>query len=197
MQASKTSSSFARAVPGRLLVATLTLALAAGLVQTVSAAPPEGHGPGMRHEMMGGHRGDHMGGMGGMGAMGAMGGMVEGRRLERMLDMVKATPEQRAQIKPILEAARTDMKTIREAGGRLREQGAALFAQPTVDANAVEALRLQMLAQHDQVSKRMSQAMIDVSRVLTPEQRKLMADRMAQRRGMMEQRHGGADKAKS
>ncbi len=190
MQASKSLSSFA--VPGRLLVATLTLALAAGFVQTVSAAPPEGHGPGMRHEMMGGHRGEHMGGMG-MGGM----GMHDGRRMERMLDMVKATPEQRAQIKPIVEAARTDMKAIHESGGSLREQGAALFAQPTVDALAVEALRQKMLAQHDQASKRMSLAMIEVSRVLTPEQRKLMADRMAQRRGMMEHRRGGADKAKS
>ena len=31
----------------------------------------------------------------------------------------------------------------------------------------------------------MMQAMLDVSRVLTPEQRKQMADRMAQRRDMM------------
>jgi protein CpxP len=45
-----------------------------------------------------------------------------------------------------------------------------------------------MLAQHDAASKRMLQAMLDVSRVLTPEQRAKLAERMQQRREMM-QRH--------
>jgi Spy/CpxP family protein refolding chaperone len=64
----------------------------------------------------------------------------------------------------------------------------ALFTQPTVDARAVEALRQQLLANHEQVSRRMTQAMLDASRVLSPEQRKQMAERMDQRRSMM-QRH--------
>ena len=38
--------------------------------------------------------------------------------------------------------------------------------------------RQQMLQLHDQASKRMTQAMVDVSRVLTPEQRKQIADRI-------------------
>jgi Spy/CpxP family protein refolding chaperone len=62
----------------------------------------------------------------------------------------------------------------------------ALLAQPTVDARAAEALRQQASALHDQASKRVLQAMIDVSRVLTPEQRKTLADRAAQHRSMME-----------
>ena len=45
-----------------------------------------------------------------------------------------------------------------------------------------------MMQQHDQASRRMMQAMLEVSRVLTPEQRKLLAERMAQR-GEMMQRH--------
>ena len=64
----------------------------------------------------------------------------------------------------------------------------ALFAQPTVDAAAVEALRQQQLAMHDAASKRMTTAMLEISRVLTPEQRKQMADYMTQRSEMM-QRH--------
>jgi Spy/CpxP family protein refolding chaperone len=46
-----------------------------------------------------------------------------------------------------------------------------------------------MLAQHDQVSKRRMQAMVDAGRVLTPEQRKQLSDRMSQRRDMMERHH--------
>jgi len=160
--------------PLRLLVATAVLALAGGLVQTAMAAP---HGP------HGGH-GEH----GAMSALGGMGAMATAhpRQMERMFESIGASAEQRVQIKQIMESARADLKAQREAGRALREQGQALFLQPNVDANAVEALRQQMLKQHDQASKRTMQAMIDVSRVLTPEQRKAMADLRAERRAMME-----------
>lgn len=105
---------------------------------------------------------------------------------ERMLDRINATPEQRTQIRQIMDAARTDMQAQRQAQQGLRDQAMQLFAQPNVDARAAEALRQQMLAQHDQRSKRMMQAMIDASRVLTPEQRKLMADNMKKHRDMRE-----------
>jgi Spy/CpxP family protein refolding chaperone len=112
--------------------------------------------------------------------------MAHPRQMDRLFDSIGASAEQRAQIKQIMDAARTDLKAQREAGRSLREQGQALFTQPTVDANAAEALRQQLLAQHDQASKRTLQALIDVSRVLTPEQRKAIADRMAERRARME-----------
>ena len=154
----------------RLLLATALIALAGGLSQAVLAAPFEGHG--------------NQGGRGGHGGPGM--GMFDGRHAERLLDSVNATPEQRTQIKQILAAAKTDMATQRDAGRKLHQQSQALFAQPTVDARAVETMRQQMLAQHDGASKRMTQVMLDVSRVLTPEQRKTLADHMAQRRSMMD-----------
>jgi periplasmic protein CpxP/Spy len=117
---------------------------------------------------------------------GGMGMMMHGHMLERMLDSVNATPDQRAQIKAIAERARTDLKAQHESGRALRERGVQLFTQPVVDANAAEALRAQTMQQHDQASRRMMQAMLEVSRVLTPEQRKQLADKMAQRRSMME-----------
>lgn len=159
----------------RLFVATAALAMAAGLSQTVLAAAPEGHA-------MAGGAGGHGMGMGmGMGGAGA-----HPRHVQRMLDAVNATAEQRAQIQQILLAAQPEMKAQHEAGRKLHEQGQALFAQPTVDARAVETLRQQMQALHEQGSKRMLQVMLDVSRVLTPEQRKTLSDRMSQRRAMME-----------
>jgi Spy/CpxP family protein refolding chaperone len=125
----------------------------------------------------------HGGGHGGPG-MGMMFG--GGRGLERMLDSVNATAEQRTQVKAIAERAMADLKAQREAGRSTRQEMAALFAQPTVDANAAEALRAKAMQQHDQASRRMVQAMVEVSRVLTPEQRKQLVDRMQQRRSMME-----------
>jgi Spy/CpxP family protein refolding chaperone len=166
----------------RLLVATAVLALAGGLVQTASAMP-YGGGPG--------HHGGYGGGpgMGMMHGAGPGAGMMGGRGMGPMggmLDSVNASAEQKAQIQQIWQAARTDVSTLREAGRALREQQRALFAQPTVDAAAAEALRQQMLAQHDQVSKRMLQAQLDASRVLTAEQRKQLSEQMAQRQALRE-----------
>jgi Spy/CpxP family protein refolding chaperone len=125
----------------------------------------------------------------GMGPGGGMGmGMMDGRGGERLLDSVGASAEQKTQLRQIKETARNDLKPVREAGQALHRQLAALFAQPTVDARAVESLRQQLQANREQASKRMTQAMLDASRVLTPEQRKQMAERMEQRHGMM-QRH--------
>lgn len=149
----------ARLAGAALLVAVL------GTVTLSAWAMPGGHG--------GGHGGPGM-------------GMMMGRGLDRMLDSVNASAEQRTQIKAIAERTRTDMKAQRESGKGTRQQLMALFAQPVVDANAAEALRAQMLQQHDQSSRRMMQAMLEVSRVLTPEQRKQFADRAAQRGAMME-----------
>jgi periplasmic protein CpxP/Spy len=137
----------------------------------------------------GGHGGHH-------GGPGMMGVPMQGRMVERMLDSVNATAEQRSQIKQITERAAADRKAQFESGRALREQGRQLFTQPVVDANAAEALRQQMLQQHDQASRRMMQTMLEVSRVLTPEQRKQLADRMAQRsermHHQMRERQSGA-----
>lgn len=162
--------------PLRLMLAGLVLAVAGTVTLTANAAPPEGGRAGMHHGETGG----------GHGMMGGGHGMMGGRHVGHMLDAVNATPEQRAQIKQIMDSARNDLRSQRESGRTLRQQQMQLFAQPTVDARAAETLRQQMLAQHDAASKRMLQAMLDVSRVLTPEQRQKLAERSAQRRAMME-----------
>ena len=137
----------------------------------------------------------HAQGMGGHGqgpgpGMMMFGGSPEhvGRGVDRMLDGLGVSDAQRAQIKQIVVAAATDLKAQREAGRALHEQGMQIFAAPTVDAAAAETLRQQMLAQHDQASKRMLQAMLDVSKVLTPQQRAKMVERMKQRQAVMQER---------
>lgn len=168
------SSSARRSSGWRLFTATAVVALAGGLSQAAwAAAPHEGHGAGMR-----GHSGH--------GAHGGMGMAWGGRGIERMLDTVNATPEQRAQIQKIVEATRAEDAAQHDARRQLHAQSLALMTQPQIDARAAEALRQQMVAQHDQASKRRLQVMLDVSRVLTPEQRKTLAERMTQRRAMME-----------
>ncbi|MGL6111251.1 MAG: Spy/CpxP family protein refolding chaperone [Rubrivivax sp.] len=166
--------------PIKLYAAGLALALA-GVCATTASAAPGGHG------MMG--QGPTMGQGGPMMGHGGMGGSMMGGMLPQMLDRVNATPEQRAKIKQITDAGVSEMRAQREAGRALREQTMALFAQPTVDAAAVEVLRQKQLAMHDAASRRMTASMLAVSSVLTPEQRKLMADTMTQRREMMQRHH--------
>ncbi len=133
--------------------------------------------------------GGHGGGHGTMGA-GMMIGSPErlGRMVDRMLDGLNATDQQRAQIKQIAEAAASDLRGQHEQQRALRERATQVFTAPTVDANAAEQVRQQMLAQHDARSKRMTAALIEVSRVLTPEQRAKVAERMAERQSRMKER---------
>lgn len=173
--------------PARLYLAGLSLALAGAFAASAQAAPGGpgmmGQGPMMAQGQMGGPGGP--GGHGGHGGPG--GGMFDGM-MTRMLDRVNATPEQRAQIQKIMQAQASEMRSQREAGRALRQQTMTLFAQPTVDTGAVEALRQKQLAMHDAASQRRTAAMLQISSVLTPEQRKQMAEQMSQR-GEMMQRH--------
>lgn len=113
--------------------------------------------------------------------------MFGGPGMGRMLDQIDATADQRAQIEQIVKAARAELKAQHEAGRSLREQAMQVFTQPTVDAAAAEALRQQMLAQHDKASQRTMQAMLDISRVLTAEQRQQLAEQMKKRADAMKQ----------
>lgn len=143
------------------------LVLAGGA--TLSVWAMDRHGPGM---------------MGG-GMMG-----MHGRGLERMLDGVAATDAQRAQIQQIAKAAADDLRSQREQHRALMDRAMAVFTAPTVDANAAEQVRQQMLAQHDVMSRRMTLAMVEASRVLTPEQRTKLAEKMAKMRERMQEHRG-------
>ena len=153
--------------PAQWMLAALTLALAGGALQLAHAAP---------------HGGPGMGGPGGHGG----GMMMAGRGLEHMLDQAGATAEQRASIKQIADAARTDMRALHQSARPLHEQMQKLFVQPAVDAAAVEVLRRQMLDIHAQGSARMTRAKLDISAQLTLAQRQQIAERMGQRKAMLE-----------
>jgi protein CpxP len=174
MQATTTSKTMKRWAGGLLAVALAT-----------TAAVGWAHG---------GRHGDHGGPMGGGPGM-FMGAQPEriDRMVDRMLKGVDATEAQRTQIRQIAQAAARDVRSQAESGRALHEKARALFTAPTVDEAAVESLRQQMAAHHDAVSKRMSQAMVEAAKVLTPEQRKKLAERFDKRRGhMRDHMRGGA-----
>ncbi|MEJ6000474.1 Spy/CpxP family protein refolding chaperone [Paucibacter soli] len=142
---------------------------ALALVMAGSLAQAQGHGP-----------------RGGMMMMGGPG--MLGAHAEHMLDAVDATDAQRAQIKQIMDAARADLKATHESARALHAQSLTLYAAANIDAVSIEALRQQQQALHETISKRMSQAFIDAARVLTPEQRAKLAERMKKQQARMAER---------
>lgn len=146
--------------PLRATLAGVALAVAGTFAVTAWAQ----HGPG--------------GGMG-FGGPGMFGGPERAARMiDHMLDGLDASDAQRTQIKQIAQAAAADLKSQMDAGRTLREKGVQVFTAANVDAAAAEQLRQQVLAQHDQMSRRTLTAVLDMSRVLTPDQRARLGERL-------------------
>jgi len=164
----------------------VTMLAAVGVSAWAQPAPPPpppgmDGGPGMhRHGM-------HGGGMGpGMMFRGSPERM--GRVIDHMLDGLSASDAQRTQIKQIAVQAAADLKAQAATGRGLRQRSMQIFTAPNVDAAAAEQLRQQMLQQHDQMSRRVTQAMLAVANVLTPEQRARIGERLKDRQARMEER---------
>lgn len=128
---------------------------------------PDGFGPpGIEMASMGGHHGGMMDRV--------KGGFME-HRLNKMLDKVDATDEQKQKIKAIFEKARDSVGDMRGEPGQMRDQMKALFDKPTIDRDALEAMRKARVQKMDDASKIMTTAMIDAAEVLTPDQRAKLA----------------------
>ena len=135
----------------------------------------------------GGHAWSH-GGPGGM-HRGFMGGSQDpakaDERIERMVKHfaveVDATADQQAKLTAIAKGAARDLRPMREKVRDARKRGMALLAAPTIDRAAIERLRAEQMQAADALSKRRSQAFADAAEVLTPDQRKKLAERMQKR----------------
>ena len=159
------------------LRSTLLVALTGALFGVAQAQPASaaGHGTeGPRHAMT--HR---------MDAGKASDPMLHGR----MLDAVGASADQKARIHEIMGRAHDDTRQQHQADRALHEQMRALMAAPQIDAAAAEGLRQQMQARRDVASKRHLQAMLDVSAVLTPEQRQKLGEQARSRQDMRQRHH--------
>lgn len=173
----------------RLRAVALVLALAGGasLAPQAFADPLGPAGQGRMTAHVADHRGPHGGGH-------MRSDAHHGRGMDHMLTRIGVTDEQRAQIEQITRAARDEARAGREAGMALREQMAALMAQPSIDAGAVEALRQQMVARHDEASQRRTQTMLEVAQVLTPEQRAQVAAHVQARAERMKARRDAGER---
>jgi protein CpxP len=98
-------------------------------------------------------------------------------RVDRMLDRVDATQEQRDKVSGIVKSAFGDVTNLGVKPWETREKFINLLRADTIDPAAFEALRAQQISSADAASKRIVQAMTEAAQVLTPQQRRELADR--------------------
>lgn len=127
------------------------------------------------------------GGPGGWHRAGFMGAPLDPAMLDAHLDRllkhlyveIDATDAQKQQLAPIVKSAARDLLPVRAQMHDARRQAVELLAQDTIDRAALEALRADQLKLAEQASRRFTQALADVADVLTPEQRRQVAERIS------------------
>ena len=100
------------------------------------------------------------------------------RALKHLYVEIDATDEQKQRLEPIVKQAVKDLLPVREKAHAARKQAIELLAAERIDRGAIEALRAEHIQLAEQASRRLTQALADVAEVLTPAQRKQIAERM-------------------
>lgn len=93
------------------------------------------------------------------------------RMLERMAERLDLQPEQREQIRALSERTSQAMRPLHEERRQLREEQRKLWQAPQLDEGAIAALRERSLRLHERMVTQREQAMLEMARILTPEQR--------------------------
>jgi periplasmic protein CpxP/Spy len=149
------------------LFAALSLVLAGGMAARAWAfgggAGFPGFGPGMHKEFM-------------------------QKRLEKMLDDVKATDSQRTAIKNIVARLQSEVEPIHQEHSAIHEQMVKLFSADKVDSAAVEKLRTQGVALMEKGSQALTRALVDAGNVLSAEQRQTIIKELQERHGRWHRR---------
>jgi protein CpxP len=165
---------------GMFVMALLAVALLAGLAGNMLSSA-FGQGNGWQHFGM------HGGGMHGGLFGGPFGGPLTPAQIDDRIDrMTKhlaieldATADQQAKLATIAKAAVGDLRQLREKAQAARSQGMTLLTAPSIDRTAIERLRTEQMGLAETASKRVAQALADAADVLSPEQRRKVADWIA------------------
>jgi len=112
------------------------------------------------------------------------------RMTKHMAIELDATHDQQVKLANIAKAAVTDLRPLKEKAQGARAQAVTLLTAPTIDRTAIERLRAEQIGLAETASKRIAQALADAADVLSPEQRRKVADWMARRGPWMPWHHG-------
>ena len=106
------------------------------------------------------------------------------RAVKHLSIEIDATPEQQQKIIALASAVAKDMRPLHGQFHDAGEQLKSLLTAETIDRAAVEKIRAERLTEADRVSKELVTAITDVAEVLTPEQRKVVSERIEQFKSM-------------
>lgn len=127
-------------------------------------------------------------GMHGMHGMhGGRGHAMDPAKMEqhvvKLLDRVApdASADQKARLHAVAKQAMADLHPIHKEFRDGHKKVHELLMQPQIDRRALEVARVEQMQRADAMSKRMLQAVADAAEILTPEQRKRMAEHMHKR----------------
>jgi Spy/CpxP family protein refolding chaperone len=113
---------------------------------------------------------------------------MAGARIEAALDLVNATPQQRDQIHKVQERVFQSMGNLHRERGQTVDQLLGLFTAERIDANQLQNLRSAREGDMRRMVDEMQRAFVEVHDILTPAQRKILADEIAQRRRAHQER---------
>lgn len=99
--------------------------------------------------------------------------------LQHIYAEVDASPAQQTQIAPLVQSAASNLMQLHNQFHAEHVQMLALLTQERIDRVALENSRAAQLAIADQASRQLVQLIADTADVLTPAQRKALADRFA------------------
>ena len=105
-------------------------------------------------------------------------------RMEKMLDGVEATDEQKQKIREIVESRMESLHELHPDREALHDRAIGILTADEIDREALEAFRAEQFEQLATASRLLSESLADVAEVLTSEQRVELAK-------LAEERHGG------
>lgn len=97
-------------------------------------------------------------------------------RAEQAFDAVDATEDQRSTARVILEDALPAMIAFHEEAHDIHERFHALFLEPKIDRDALEATRVDAVDLFDRGTATALDLFADLAEVFTPEQRAILQD---------------------
>jgi Spy/CpxP family protein refolding chaperone len=107
------------------------------------------------------------------------------KRIDHMLSEVDASKEQKAKATEIVKKSVLNGAPLAEQMRGNHEKILTLLKAKEIDKAAVEQLRIEQLKTMDEISKQMTQTMLAVAELLTPEQRAKIAENMTKHGGWM------------
>lgn len=102
------------------------------------------------------------------------------RMLQHVYIEIDATDDQKARLDPIFRQAATELLPLRGQFHDGHGQLFALLGADEIDRAAIEAIRVRHVQMADQASLTLTRFVADAAQVLTPAQRKVLLERIAQ-----------------